>query len=132
MRQPADRASVRAFLKVQSPAIVVHEVTAHNRGTLHHQYGPHFGDGDIVWEIRRTRTTAPEMIGVLHASPERTQANEGHTRTPLDIEILERLPVGTSIARWRSELMGTAVVDDHGSVSLLTNAGTRESIVAPR
>jgi hypothetical protein len=130
--KPARRATVLAFLRVQSPSLAVREVTAQNLRNLSQLHEWHLTEGDIVWEIRRLKAVGPPMFGVLYASPWRVQANEGAARTPLTIQILRRLPAGIGHVTWATESTGDAVSDDHGAVWLRPQAGGLESVVGPR
>jgi hypothetical protein len=91
----ADRSEVLAFLKLQAPRMVVHEVTAENRMELGAKYRE-LPPGSILWEIR-----ARNVIGVLYDDPP--------GKMPLTIELCARGPVGQP---WTQVRVGDAVLDD--------------------
>jgi hypothetical protein len=127
--KPADRATVLAFLKLQYPPLVVHEVTRTNRLESRKLYGERFTEGDVVWQ-KLSEGGAPLRVGVLYALPQRVRVNESRgQRAPFHAEILDRVPGANP--EWRTLHFGDAMLDPEDEQSVLIVARMPGLMSAP-
>lgn len=117
--RPADRKLVLEYLRLQSPALRVFEVTKDNATWLRTQYRvASLVSGDVIWEIPATGSRSMRL-GVLYSSDGRLP--------PHRAEILD---AGEKSQPTRVIHAGEAVADGYDVVLIHTAEGGAVSVVA--
>lgn len=115
--RPATKAEILAFLKVQSPQLVVYEVTPENLASLRARYAE-WADklmfGCVLWEASASSAASREEVGIVSCPP-----GWGAPPALLRVEVFDRSPPGDP-RPWVLARSGEPIVDDAGSVSLKT------------